>query len=131
MYSRVFQLLTCIHLILHKIINKPQLPSYELLHTSITQALYALELKLWQFEVFLCLDREAIRLQCFKPTHECDDHYQILSNIHYGSSVPACILWPLYESTYTICCTFFSREPYTKQKKKDFWKVTNSVGRLI
>ena len=69
---------------------------------------------LWPFEVFPCLCREAMHLQCFPPmryvinreyplgmhTYYADDLYLILSNLEYR--LPACIVRLYYASSSTM-----------------------------
>ena len=62
--------------------------------------IHAFELKLLHFNVFPCLYREAMHLQCFTPTlyvmgvatrtYKRDDHYLIGTKLHYGCLLALC-----------------------------------------
>ena len=94
---------------------------------------FALELRLWHLECFQCLYREAIRLQCFTPTHYVRD---VATSAHKRNDhYPICsILFLLALCTHYVPQFFFllsvwaCLKNYTLSRKKNPTKLM--IGHL-
>ena len=87
---------------------------------------------------FICLYREAMRLQCFTPTrtYKRDDHYPICTKLHYGCLLALCgptmhvaTLCGVFRTFFFFCLVCQPRL-LGKKKKKKKKKFTQAYGPL-